>query len=282
MRKLSILFIAVLLIGFASSASINYQIVEDKVFVSADFGKITNLEFRLPYDAETIESNSDFEIFDFETYKILRVNLSQNLSFSYITETMIEKGATKNFFIMKSTFKQPVNVTLYLPEAGVLMKDFSLIFPENARIGTDGRRVFLEWKNFSNDEIVVGYEVVKDENLLGWYLLIILVIGILGFYLFQFKKLRKLTDLFQSKKKPKKSIDKRKKDVTRNLFAEEKQIIEYLMEKKGKECWTKELARDLNIPKVKLSRKLRNLEQKELIERIPYGNENRIKLLKTS
>ncbi len=278
MRKLIILFIAVFLIGFASSASINYQIVEDRVFVSADFGKVTNLEFRLPYDAETIESNSDFEVLDFETYKIFRVNLSQNLSFSYITETMIEKGATKNFFIMKSTFKQPLNVTLYLPEAGVLMKDFSLIFPENARIGTDGRRVFLEWKNFSNDEIVVGYEVINDKNLFGWYFLVILVIGTLGFYFLQFKKPIKI----KNRKKTKNSIEKRKKDVTRNLFAEEKQIIEYLMEKKGKECWTKELARDLNLSKVRLSRKLRNLEQKELIERIPYGNENRIKLLKTS
>ncbi len=278
MRKLSILFIAVFLIGFASAASINYQIIEDRVFVSADFGKVTNLEFRLPYDAETIESNSDFEVLDFETYKIFRVNLSQNLSFSYITETMIEKGATKNFFIMKSTFKQPLNVTLYLPEAGVLMKDFSLIFPENARIGTDGRRVFLEWKNFSNDEIVVGYEVINDKNLFGWYFLVILVIGTLGFYFLQFKKPIKI----KNRKKTKNSIEKRKKDVTRNLFAEEKQIIEYLMEKKGKECWTKELARDLNLSKVRLSRKLRNLEQKELIERIPYGNENRIKLLKTS
>ncbi len=278
MRKLIILFIAVFLIGFASAASINYQIIEDRVFVSADFGKVTNLEFRLPYDAETIESNSDFEVLDFETYKIFRVNLSQNLSFSYITETMIEKGATKNFFIMKSTFKQPLNVTLYLPEAGVLMKDFSLIFPENARIGTDGRRVFLEWKNFSNDEIVVGYEVINDKNLFGWYFLVILVIGTLGFYFLQFKKPIKI----KNRKKTKNSIEKRKKDVTRNLFAEEKQIIEYLMEKKGKECWTKELARDLNLSKVRLSRKLRNLEQKELIERIPYGNENRIKLLKTS
>lgn len=73
-----------------------------------------------------------------------------------------------------------------------------------------------------------------------------------------------------------------KKEVTRNLLGEEKQIVEYLMDKKGKECWTKEMVHDLGISKVRLSRRLRNLVQKGLVEKIPYGNENRIKLIKTS
>jgi uncharacterized membrane protein len=71
----------------------------------------------------------------------------------------------------------------------------------------------------------------------------------------------------------------KKGELTRNLFEEEKKIVEYLVSRKNGESWTKEVARDLNIPKVRLSRKLRNLEQKGLIKRTPYGNENRIKLI---
>jgi len=272
----------ILLIISASAASMDYQIVEDSVFVEADFEKVADFEFRLPYDAETIESKSAFDVVDFDSYKIIRVNSSKNLTFSYITKALIEKTSNKNFFIIKNYYNKPLNVTLYLPEAGVLMEDFSLIFPENAHVDTDGRRVFLEWSNFSDDEIVVGYEIVKDENLLGWYLLVILLIGIIGFYLLQFKQIRKQIGFLKGTKKTKKSIEKRKKDITRNLFGEEKSIIEHLMEKKGRECWTKELERDLEISKVRLSRRLRSLEQKGLISREPYGNENRIKLLKAS
>ena len=282
MRKLSLLFIAVLLIGVASAASIDYQVFGNRVLVDADFGDVKDFEFRLPYDTSVFESESAYEIINFDDYKILKVNSSKNLSFSYLTDTMIEESDDKTFFIMKSSFEEPINVTLYLPEAGVLMEDFSLIFPENANVDTDGRRMFLEWSNFIDDEIVVGYEVVKDENLLGWYLLVILIIGILGFYFMQFKKLRKQISFLRGKKKPKKSIEKRKKDVTRNLFGEEKQIIEYLIEKKSRECWTKEIERDLNISKVRLSRRLRSLQEKGLISKEPYGNENRIKLLKSS
>ncbi len=280
MRKLGILFIAILLIGIANAASIDYEIISNKVFVQADFGNVKDFEFRLPYDADTIESDSEFEVLDFDSYKILKVNSSENLSFSYITQVFVEEGETKNFFIMKNYFNKPFNATLYLPEAGVLMKDFSLIFPENARVGTDGRRVSLKWDNFFDDEIVVGYEIVKDENLFWVYLLIILLISFGAFYLFQSKKLKKQIE--KKGKKNKKTHEQKKEDVSRNLFGEEKKIIDYLMDKKGHECWTKELARYLDIPKVRLSRKLRNLEQKGLISKEPYGNENRIKLLKTS
>ena len=73
---------------------------------------------------------------------------------------------------------------------------------------------------------------------------------------------------------------KRAEEVTKNLFEDEKRIVEYLLKKKGKESWTKEIVRDLGISKVKLSRKLRSLEKKEIIKKIPYGNENKVRVLK--
>jgi len=77
------------------------------------------------------------------------------------------------------------------------------------------------------------------------------------------------------KKKQKK---KAKKEISKNLYGDEKKIIDYLADKK--ECWTKEMVKDLEIPKVRLSRKLRSLQEKGLVEKEPHGNENRIKLVK--
>ena len=73
-----------------------------------------------------------------------------------------------------------------------------------------------------------------------------------------------------------------KQKMLRNLYEDEKKIINFLLEQKDYECWTKELMRGVDISKVKLSRKLRSLEQKGLIKKIPYGNENRIRLVKGS
>ena len=96
------------------------------------------------------------------------------------------------------------------------------------------------------------------------------------YILFERKKYKKRLKKVQIKNKTEIS----KEGFTKNLFEDEKKIVEYLLNKKGNESWTKEILKDLEISKVKLSRKLRSLEQKEIIKRIPYGNENRIRLLK--
>jgi uncharacterized membrane protein len=153
-----------------------------------------------------------------------------------------------------------------------------LVVPDPDSMVTDGRRVILGWNDFSEGEIIVDYNFVKESNYIWLYLLVILIVAFLVFYLYKTKKFKKQVGVLKEKSKSIKK--KRKKDITRNLFGEEKKIIEYLLNKKGHESWTKELVRELEISKVRLSRRLRNLEQKELIEKIPYGNENRIKLLK--
>ncbi|RLG12231.1 hypothetical protein DRN73_03130 [Candidatus Pacearchaeota archaeon] len=283
MKKIIFLFFILFLIESISAASINYQIFENKVLVQEDFGEVRNFELKLPYDTDVFETDSDYILLPQEEYKLLKVNFSKNLNFSYITSSMIEKSKNKYFFIMKNNFNEKQDIKLFLPEAGALMKDKSLIFPKTENISTDGRRIILEWKNFNDEEIVVAYEIIKNsENF--WFYILIILIGIFAIlYTFQLIKSKKKLEKWKEKiKKQKKKIkEKTKKELTKNLFKEEKEIIEYLMEKKGNESWTKEIVRDLGISKVRLSRKLRNLEQKELIEKIPFGNENKIKLLKT-
>lgn len=276
MKKVVIFSLFLLFIGLVSATNVNYSLIEDKAFVEIDFDSVVDFEYRLPYDARTIESNAEYEIIEFEDYKLLKVICSDDLKISYITNSVLDKSSTHNYFILINRFDKPFNLTLNLPEGAILD---NLIFPDYDSLTTDGKNIVLSWKNFVAEEAVVSYKKITESNSFWLYFLILLIIVFSVFYVYQAKKLKRR--LIKLKAKTRVSKDSKKKDVTRNLFGEERKIIEYLFDKKGHASWTKEIVRDLGISKVRLSRKLRNLKQKGLIEKIPYGNENRIKLLKT-
>lgn len=60
------------------------------------------------------------------------------------------------------------------------------------------------------------------------------------------------------------------------LEGDEKKVYEYLLEKK--ECIQKDLIYELKINKSKTTRLLDKMTQKNLVERISYGNTNKIRL----
>jgi DNA-binding MarR family transcriptional regulator len=279
MKIYASIFLIVLLFGVVSAGNhlgVTYSLIGDKALVEINFGEVNNLEFKLPYDIKTFESNTNYEIVDFNDYKILKVNYSGDLSINYITRSVIDKSSNRNYFILNNNFANPINFVLSLPEGAVLE---DLMFPNPDVITTDGRNIILKWDNFDAEEIVVSYDNIKEPNNLWFYLAIVLIIAFSIFYVYQAKNIKR--KIIQIKSKVQRSNEDKKKDVIRNLFREEKKIVEYLFDKKGHSCWTKEMVRDLDISKVRLSRKLRNLVQKGLVEKVPYGNENKIKLLKT-
>ena len=280
MNKTVIFISFIFLLSFASAISYNVDIYDGSALVEIDFEDVYNLEFELPYDARVFETNVDnYELIDFEEYKLLRVNRADDLKISYITNSIIDETSSRSFFIFKNNFDEKLDVSLIIPEGAILG---DLIIPDANEIITDGKRIILKWNDFSEEEIVVDYNFIKERNDFWICVFIILLIAFILFYLYKSRKLKKQIKKYKQKNKTvrKKTRERRKKDYTRNLFGEEKKIIEYLLNKKGNESWTKELARELEISKVRLSRRLRSLEQKQLIEKIPYGNENRIKLLK--
>ncbi|MBD3246991.1 hypothetical protein GF378_00010 [Candidatus Pacearchaeota archaeon] len=283
MQKQTWAFIILAVLAFSSinlaSAETNeiivdYTLVEDKALVQIDFGNVSNLKYELPYDARTIESKQNFSL----EKNVLQVEESENFSLSYITESVIEKTSNRNFFILKNKFEQPMNLKLILPEKAIL-DDRNILSPNPDFISTDGRRIILKWNSLNAEEIVVTYEPEQQINI---FWIIIAPLILLGIILYQSIALKKKVKKLKKKKKisAKRRKTRKKKNMTRNLYGEEKEIVEYLLGRKKNESWTKEIVRDLGISKVRLSRKLRKLQQKDLIEKIPHGNENRIRLLK--
>lgn len=273
----SLMFFTVNLVSAeASEIKIDYTLVEDKALVKINFGDVDSLEYNIPYDARTIESQDNFSIDYVEN--ILTVENTENFSLSYITESVIEKSSQRNFFILSNKFEKPINLILRLPEKAIL-DDKNILSPNPDSISTDGRRVILKWNELDAGEVIVTYDPEEKTNV---FLIIIVPLILLGIIIYQSITLKKKIKKIKKKKKisAKRRKTRKKKNMTRNLHGEEKKIVEYLLGRKKNESWTKEIVKDLGISKVRLSRKLRKLQQKDLIEKIPYGNENRIKLLK--
>ena len=73
-------------------------------------------------------------------------------------------------------------------------------------------------------------------------------------------------------------LKRRVQEKTMNLYGAEKALVKILLDAPEDGMWQNELVHKSGLSKVKVSRKLRNLEQKGVIEKIPHGNTNRIRL----
>ncbi|NCN86210.1 ArsR family transcriptional regulator [archaeon] len=239
-----------LLLPFAFAIdTINYKIYGDKVLVEASFEK--GLFLNLPKDYSLLETNSEYLIQEGYIYLKGKGNLS------FITKSFIDKNGDEYFFVVKEEENIGKKVSVYLPEYSNLIERY-IVYPKDYSLKTNGQNIILSWENITEKEILVPYSTQKNNYWIVWPVLLILLGGI--FYKF--------------------SKNNKEKIFSKNLFREEKEIVEYLIKKKNKSCWTKEIVKELGISKVRLSRKLRNLEEKGLIKKEPHGNENRIILQK--
>lgn len=267
----------IFLVGTISATNVetDYYIYEKSVLVRHFFDSASDLELRLPKDFSALEINSEYELEEFSKYDLIKINSADNLSIKYITQSMVDKSKDRYSFVSRNYLNKMQNVRLVLPESVVLSEE-GLVFPEPDLISSDGRSIILEWSDYNEKQIIIDYEFLKDKKFVYYLVFGFLILIFLTYLLFERKKHKKSLKKVQIKNKREIS----KESFTKNLFEDEKKIVEYLLGKKNNEAWTKEIMRDLGISKVKLSRKLRSLEQKEIIKKIPYGNENKIRVLK--
>lgn len=263
--------------------SADYQIIGNKVLVELNFDSVQNFKWIIPYYASGFELNTENYVIEDRDYdKLIKISSAENLNIKYISDSYLEQSGNKYFFILKNQFDELSDVVLYLPEGAVLDESIS-VSPSPDSTTSDGRRIILNWNDFNDEQILVTYEFLDKNTFFYYTIIIILIIIFIAFYITKQRKFKR--ELRKHKEKVKNKVkgnrkEKKEAELTKNLFEDEKKIVKYLLDKKDNESWTKEILRDLNITKVKLSRKLRSLEQKEIIKRIPYGNENRIRLLK--
>lgn len=258
-----------------ASPTILYQIEQNKVLVTIHFEETQNTTVTLPYDATAIESTGEYTLENLGSEKRMLITQGTNQTIKYIAKNMIEKTSENFFLIINKPIQETASIHVLLPEGAILGENEKpSAIPPYTAISTDGRRTLLAWENFSERQIIVLYQFVQPSSLPYILAIAALIILIAGTFIFK-RKTRKKS---KAKSRPRKQ--NKEHSMTKNLLREEKQIVEILLQKPKNELWTKELMQATQLSKVKLSRKIRALHEKGLIEKIPYGNENKIRLKK--
>lgn len=200
---------------------------------------------------------------------VIRENISGNYS-SYVLTDSLEKTSEGYIFLDKLNFNQSydmVQIKLNL-EKGFLINNYEA-YPTSYSLETDGQTISLIWnlRNVRADSdfaIFVNLEDTNKSSFLRNMVLVLVGVILAVIVVFFYKK------YFSSKRLNKK--------IEKYLLDSEKKVINELEKAEGKELWQKQIQLKTNFSKAKLSRIIRDLDSRHLIEKIPIGNTNKIKL----
>jgi len=138
-----------------------------------------------------------------------------------------------------------------------------MVFPEPEFIFSDGQRIIVYWTDENpSDEfsILLNYEPIKKTFPIFYFLILLIPLSFVAFVVFKIYK------------------NKETKIKTIGLGIYEKKIYDLLLEKG--ELKQKEIQEILDISKPRLSKLIRRLAERELIEIKPLGRTNIIKIKK--
>ncbi|MBI2666575.1 hypothetical protein HYX13_03110 [Candidatus Woesearchaeota archaeon] len=239
-----------------------------------------------------------------------------NFTLKYLTDSLIEKTKDRFFLVdLSKVTASQISVIVTLPEGATLTYSLNALknslqtsfVPKTSKITTDGKSIVLQWdeKDLQQGKaILVRYQVPR-KFISVETLILVLVILLIFVAVFFFSHRREKSKVKVKKEETREETEKNKngdetvtvlkeissdkltfqspknslkEKLTRNLFEEERAIMESLLDADHHELWQKQLSLKTGISAVKLSRKLRNLEAKGLIEKIPYGNTNKVRI----
>ena len=246
----------------------NLQIYMDNKKLESCDAKEKIGETEILCDFESPVSGKHFFKIEFDSdYPLIKLN-QERLMFRSGYEPVVE---TERFI-----FVLQLPLGYIIPEESGKDETF-FINPQADNIYSDGQRIILRWEEKQLDEkfeiSVISEQITKPFNL-NLILIIALIVGIL-FYVLYIKKIKKKKQGTAIKRKKGKS---KTEILEGHLIESEKIIVDELKNADKKELWQKQLQLKTDFSKAKLSRVIRNLEARNIIQKIPFGNTNKIKL----
>ncbi len=189
------------------------------------------------------------------------------IDFKFTNDQYIKKDKGNYFFEINHKSSFSVNKTFIevkLPEAAVLMKNQELslysydsaYFPDDVVKSSDGRRIILYWeknkiKEFENIMVFVGFEKIEPSFKIVFLVsMIILFIIIIAMFT----------------KKPNK-----KKEILFSILNENERKVLNIITKHNKKINQKTIAKESGFSKSKISRIVKNLEDRNIIDRERIG-----------
>lgn len=240
-----------------------------KGFQLAIFGFIKN--FQAASNAGPVDCNVEKGAASIIDCKMNLTQDKRTLELKFETTDFVRTIDTKNFFSIDLSLSQPISLasaSVKLPEGYALTNTTVIpaIFPTASNIVSDGRRIIVNWniENMTVDQsfkLQTLYEPLKDEfpiSLVSTGVVSILVLAGMAFFFY-----RRL-------KKPKEVILSVLDDF-------ERKVVE-VMTNAGGEINQRKVVQETNLSKAKVSRVIKRLQERGLVEVTRLGRTNKLKL----
>ncbi len=225
------------------------------------------------YDSRSVLQHSIFqenENYYLIIHKNIEPNQTEKMNIEY-EYTAIRRIENAYLFALNMELPETYNFELLirLPTGAILsnLTEISSVFPEPDGIGSDGQRIILRWNKTNVEtqdfQVLVLFETAPITTIASFsvfpiILIIILMVIILSMFFFFNKREDKIKII---------GLDKNEKKI-------------YNFIKSKKEVNQKTIQKELDFSKPRLSKLIRSLEEKELIEKKPSGRTNIIKIKK--
>lgn len=189
------------------------------------------------------------------------------ISKTYVDSSILEKTRGGYYFVEKINFDRLygfVEIKLILNKGSVV--SLNEAYPGGYYTGSNGQNIELIWRfyNVSIQDPIAFFVKIEDTEAfykrgLAFFILIVIILASSVGFWFYYKK-------------------KNKNKFESHLMESEKKVIEELKKAEKNEMWQKHLLLNTGFSKAKLSRVIRDLESRNLVRKVPYGNTNKIGL----
>ncbi len=224
-----------------------------------------SFEFLVASRPLSVVFDGDYELLDMEEYYIIRFykDISpgvNELSFGLIYDDLVDRTRSGRVLRLRLLFPgvEDLNVRVFLPEGFRISSDPS-VSPNPSSVSSDGRRIFLDWKLGDVEEATIFLFYEGDEDNFFWLILLLVFVlagTITGFVLYKRKSWESVRGV---------------------LSKDENLVLDMISRNVSKQ---KDIARNLGFSKSKMSKVVRKLEEKGLVERIPHFKTNILKIKK--
>ena len=197
---------------------------------------------------------------------------------NYKTRNSVRRVDNRYQFTMNYPVSLPIGqayIIIKLPENGILSgEDVNQSYsPEDGRILTDGKKIMVYWERSNLD---VGenlqFSVLYDMPLTGGPLFNVIIVSLTMIII-----LVMIGITFYIKKSATKSVKGTAEIVSSVLNEDEKKVTE-IIKSNGGEVIQRVIVRDTDFSKAKVSRIVKNLKDRNIVEVIPMGRKNKIRL----
>ncbi|HOW36636.1 MAG TPA: hypothetical protein PLK34_00060 [Candidatus Pacearchaeota archaeon] len=226
---------------------------------------------------------------------VVKETFPDNQTKYYNEPEILDISGNNLYFLKRIIFTEnypEVKIRINLDEGIVIQSN--QVFPEGYKFESDGKKISIVWnlKEVKSSQTFAIFVELKDTKQdISVYIAFFLgvLLAILVFYLI-------LDKLILSKKR---QIEKQKiaekigiapvvkteskqqqsgSEKYEYLLDAEKKVIEALKQAERNELWQKQIQNLTGFSKAKVSRLINNLEQRNLIRKINFGNTNKIRL----